>query len=103
MQKENIADDYVYTFGEALEFLKDGKKVARKGWNGKGMYLALQRGSIITPAQARNGIAKCLADEGRESIVICSHIDMKASDGSVVVGWLASQTDMLSEDWIEVL
>lgn len=86
-------------FGQAIEKLKEGKKVCRSGWNGKGMYLAIQKGSTITAEQARGGVAKCLADEGKENIVIGDHIDMKASDGSVVVGWLASQTDMLSEDW----
>ena len=86
-------------FGEALNALKDGKKVCRSGWNGKGMYLALQTGSVISKEAARGGVAKCLADDGQEEITIGDHIDMKAADGTVVVGWLASQTDMLSEDW----
>ena len=86
-------------FGQAIEAMKNGKRVARAGWNGKGMYVAIQAGSTITKEQARGGVAKFLADDGAESIAICSHIDMKAADGSVVVGWLASQTDMLAEDW----
>lgn len=89
-------------FGQAIEALKQGKKVAREGWNGKGMFLAIQHGSTITKEQARGGVAKCLAESGIEEIKIGSHIDMKAADGSVVVGWLASQTDMLSEDWVIV-
>lgn len=89
-------------FGTAIELLKQGKKVARSGWNGKGMYLALQLGSVIDREKARGGVAKCCADEGENEIRILPHIDMKAANGEVVVGWLASQTDMLSEDWHEV-
>lgn len=86
-------------FGQALEALKAGQRVARSGWNGKGMWLALQPGSTIPPDQARGGAAKGRADEGATEIVILPHIDMRAADGSVVVGWLASQTDMLADDW----
>jgi hypothetical protein len=86
-------------FGLAIEAMKKGCRVARAGWNGKGMWLAMQPGSVITPAQARGGAAKGRADEGAAEIVILPHIDMRAADGSVVVGWLASQTDMLSDDW----
>lgn len=86
-------------FGQAIQALKDGRRVARGGWNGKGMYLALQQGSEITSAQARGGVAKFLAEDGAEIITINPHIDMKAADGTCVVGWLASQTDMLAEDW----
>ncbi len=88
------------TFGQALEAMKAGQRVARKGWNGKGMYLAVQPGSTIAPAQARGGVAKYRANEGVPEIVILPHIDMRAADGAVVVGWLASQTDMLSDDWV---
>jgi len=89
-------------FGQAIEVLKNGGKVCRKGWNGKGMYLALQRGSIIQAGSASGGVAKHLALEGKDIIQINPHIDMKAADGTVVIGWLASQTDMLSDDWVEV-
>lgn len=87
------------TFGLAIEALKEGKKVARVGWNGKNMYLALVEASHIKPEQARSGAALALANEGFNNIDIMSHIDMRAADGSIVVGWLASQTDMLAEDW----
>lgn len=63
-------------FDWAIQMLKDGKKVQRNGWNGKGMFITLQKGST-----------KCN---------ICAHIDMKVADDT---GWLASQTDMLAEDW----
>jgi hypothetical protein len=83
-------------FGKALEALKDGKKVARAGWNGKGMFIYYQPGSVVK--QARNNVLdEIITRDGQ--VEICGHIDMKAADGKIVVGWLASQTDMLSEDW----
>jgi hypothetical protein len=87
------------TFGLAIEAMKKGKRVSRAGWNGKGMFVAIQPGCTIPKEFARGGVAKYLAEDGVESIVILPHVDMKAADGSVVVGWLASQTDMLAEDW----
>lgn len=89
-------------FGWALDMLRCGCKVARSGWNGKGMWLALQTGSEIPQCNARGGAALKRVDElsnPEEHITICPHIDMRAADGSIVVGWLASQTDMLAEDW----
>lgn len=76
-------------FGQAIEALKKGKKVARKGWNGKGMYLFLANGEDIQSCTSIN--EKCVD-------VIC----MKTAQNTVVFGWLASQTDMLSEDWVIV-
>ena len=91
-------------FGQALEALKDGHRVARTGWNGKGMWLALTPGSVIKAGEARAGAALHLAcgpaDEPPPATIrIGAHIDMKAADGTLVIGWLASQTDMLAEDW----
>ena len=84
-------------FGQAIENLKQGKKVARKGWNGKGMFITLQNGSEVEGNNMRNEPAKKYYGDCKAKI--CPHIDMKAADGSYVVGWLASQTDMLAEDW----
>jgi len=92
-------------FSEALLELKAGKKVSRKGWNGKGMFVYFVRGSIIGKDSLRNECEKHvspLVPDGT-TVEICPHIDMKAADGSVVIGWLASQTDMLAEDWGVVL
>lgn len=88
-------------FGEALENLKAGKKVARKGWNGKGMFIYLVDNSILSFEELRCSAHTHITAEstGRDYAYINSHIDMKAADGTVVVGWLASQTDMLAEDW----
>jgi hypothetical protein len=69
-------------FGWALRQLRTGQKVQRKGWNGKGMWLALQ-----TPTEL--------------SKMTLPYIYMKTADGNLVP-WLASQTDLLSTDWTVV-
>lgn len=96
------------TFGEALEVIKAGGRVQRTGWNGKGMWIAVTPGSAIHSDQARAGAAQHLAaerergpDTDTDAMDISPHIDMRAADGSLVIGWLASQTDMLANDWQE--
>ena len=92
-----------YSFGEAINFLKAGKKVARKGWNGKGMFLVLCPGSEVPADHMRvKPVKKFYQQEGRTSVIIAPHIDLKAADGTYVTGWLASQTDMLADDWFTV-
>ena len=92
-----------YSFGDALHFLKAGKKVARKGWNGKGMFLVLCPGSEVPADHMRvKPVKKFYQQEGRVSVIIAPHIDLKAADGTYVTGWLASQTDMLADDWFTV-
>ena len=87
-------DDQALNFGDALHMLKLGKKVARAGWNGKGMFLFLVPGSTFKVSRPPLlGIYL----EGTE-ISYCPHIDMKTADGKVVP-WLCSQTDALAEDW----
>lgn len=71
-----------FSFGQALTLLKTGKRMARSGWNGKGMFVFLVPG-IYPDGTTSNYHA---------------HIDMKTADGQVVP-WLASQTDVLAEDW----
>lgn len=85
------------SFSEALYVLKRGAKIARSGWNGKGMFLTLQQESEVDGSLMRNKNAKNFY--GDRKVKICPHIDMKAADGSYVVGWLASQTDMFADDW----
>lgn len=81
------------TFGEALEALKAGKTVARSGWNGKGMFLYLIEGS-----EFQNALKYGYGEYEREP-TITSSIAMKTAQNTIVIGWLASQTDMLAEDW----
>lgn len=90
-------------FGLALEALKMGKKVARAGWNGKGMWLSLSgpiEGRRIPASQFWSKNNRWYAEEqpeGQANVLPC--ITMKTADGSILMGWLASQTDMLSDDW----
>lgn len=90
----NIIASKDHTFGTALAALKNGARVTRAGWNGKGMYLVLQSGGTTTHPLIEGGneveALPCIAmwtvnAEGRRA---CLH------------GWLASQTDMLSDDWM---
>lgn len=81
-------------FGEAVSALKEGKKVAREGWNGKGMFLFLVHGSRFkVNRQPLLGIY----EEGTE-IDYHGHIDMKSAQG-YITPWQPSQADMLSDDW----
>ncbi len=85
-------------FGQAVESLKAGHKVARSGWNGKGMWLVLVPGSTITVAQGRP-LAKIF--QVGETVNYHPHIDMKAADGTVFT-WNPNSLDVLSEDWVFV-
>lgn len=81
-------------FSDALEDIKDGKRVARAGWNGRGMFLFLVPGSNFTVN--REPLLSILG-EGAE-VTYRPHIDMRDAEGKVVP-WLASQTDILANDW----
>ena len=76
-------------FGKALEALKEGKKVARKGWNGKGIYLILQN----PDAHSKMTLPYIY-------IVTTNLVTDNPNAPKGVVPWLASQTDMLAEDWV---
>jgi hypothetical protein len=78
-------------FGQAVEALKQGKKVARKGWNGKGMFLFL----IKYPKQLN---VEIFTPKHEGTYELLPWIGMKTADNKFVP-WLASQTDILSEDW----
>ena len=86
-------------FGEALGALKEGKKLRRAGWNGRNMFIFLTPGSIVPYSKCKEETQKAFIDHPTSTITIGGHIDMKAADGTLVIGWLASQTDILSEDW----
>lgn len=90
------------TFGMAIEAMKQGKKVARKGWNGKGMWLCIPlcNGPKEIPATGIWGKPNAeYAEQNGGTVKVMPYITMKTADGSIVMGWLASQTDMLSDDW----
>lgn len=81
-------------FGAALTALKAGAKVARAGWNGKGMFIFLVPGSNF---KVNRPPLLGIYAEGTD-ITYCPHVDMKTADGKIVP-WICSQSDMLSEDW----
>lgn len=81
------------SFGLAIEALKLGKRVARAGWNGKGMFLYLIKGSELQSG-LKYGFGEYI---GEPEFV--STICMKTADNKLVAGWLASQTDVLADDW----
>lgn len=88
------------TFGYAVEALKHGEKVARKGWNGKGMFLfLLPAGTIPKTAIHDSKLKEVLEKSGSDSFEALASIRMKTADDKILTGWLASLTDILSEDW----
>ena len=95
-------------FGLAIEGAKKGFKIARAGWNGEGMRVAYTPGSVFEADFAKEGhAAKHRADELAEFeeeqlITLLPHLDMRSANGDMVIGWIASQTDMLADDWMIV-
>lgn len=85
-------------FSIALSSVKAGRRMQRVGWNGKGMFIFLVPGSTFKVNRAP---LLGIYPEGTE-IKYHGHVDMRTADGQIVP-WLCSQTDLLSEDWIEVL
>lgn len=78
-------------FGEALNAMKHGERVHRDGWNGKKQYIELASG--ISYVNSRNEIVNCNHDAiGNQAIAF-------VGTSGVQMGWLASQADMLAEDW----
>lgn len=89
-------------FGHALEMLKRGHRVARSGWNGKGMWLALSGPIEGRNIAVENFWSKPCSDFARDnggSATVLPCINMKTATGEILMGWLASQTDMLASDW----
>lgn len=90
------------TFGQAIGSLKSGKRVAREGWNGKGMWLWLKPFTLVKSEWCHDPKLKEIADSNGGEIEALGTICMKTADNKILTGWLASQTDMLSADWILV-
>lgn len=85
----------LFNFGEALEALKQGKRVAREGWNGKGMFLYyVSQGRYPVKMDA----AKEIADE-EGMVAYGAYIAIKSVSGVIYV-WNPSQQDLFAEDWV---
>jgi hypothetical protein len=104
--------DYLLPFSVALDYAKRGKRIARSGWNGKNMFVFLEEGSAPAATEVKTinrgkgeldviyGVDKDLFVTGDEGTgVRMPHLALRAANGEIVSGWLASQTDMLAEDW----
>lgn len=107
-------------FGEAVEAAKNGALIARKGWNGKNMFVFIRpedKLSVEMIVEKVKSVPQSLKDKlgkqfswteseknqgegpGNSFVKFTAYFCMFAADGSIVNGWLASQTDMLSNDW----
>ena len=88
-------------FGQAIEALKSGEKVARKGWNSRNMFIILVGESPNISLKECTPYQKALNNESQcqGTVTINQHIDMFTATGEFQPGWLASQADMLSHDW----
>lgn len=82
------------TFGEALEAVKHGARIAREGWNGKGMYVFLAHNVEFT---TEADISEFY--EAEEGVEVSDVLVMRTAQGTLQPGWLATQSDMLAEDW----
>lgn len=85
-------------FGEVIEGLKHGRRYEREGWNGRGMFIFLVPGSVFSVN--REPLLSILGEGA--GVEYHAHIDMKTAQG-YVVPWVASQADVLAEDWQEVM
>ena len=80
------------TFGDAIEAMKNGKRVARHGWNGSGMYVFLAfEPDFVTDAD--------ISAFDQQEVEVGDMLVMKTANDTFQPGWLASQADMLADDW----
>lgn len=87
-----LGGEATFSFGDAIKYVKRGLKLKRKGWNGKKQYIQLAIG--ISYKDASGDIINCEHDAiGNMAIAF-------VGTGGVQMGWLASQADMLAEDWV---
>lgn len=115
IDNDHLRTGEVGTFGQALKSLKSGFLVTRKGWNGKGMFIFMRPADHLPiefvakdikslPQAVKQYYAQDLKYKSEnpeeDTVRFTAYLCMKAADGTIVNGWLASQTDMLSEDWM---
>ena len=90
-----------FSFSDALAYLKEiqGSCVAREGWNGKGMWLTLSPGGAVPAEKLWAPANRKFAEDNGGVATVLPYITMKTADNKIVP-WLASQTDILAEDWV---
>lgn len=87
-------------FGEALQALKDGNRIARNGWNGKGMWLTYSPGHVDLPAEKFfSKHNKDFAEKNGGKATVCPSIMMKNANDTISY-WQPSSGDMFAEDWV---
>lgn len=91
-------------FGQALEAVKEGKLIAREGWNGKDMFVFQRPADTLDATFIQN--VKSLPQKvkdyfslGQVRVKFTAYLCMKNAQGEIMNGWAATQTDMLAEDW----
>ena len=91
-----LPDGATFDFGTAVEALKQGARVAREGWNGKGMFLYYVPENKYPASRNEHGTMVGVFED--DMVPYGAYIAMKTAQNNVVP-WLASQTDVLAEDW----
>jgi len=96
-----------FNYGTALELLKEGQRVAREGWNGKGMYIFMRpedtlAKDFIPNVKSLPGSVKKHLESLDQDVKFNAYLCMFSAQGEIINGWLASQTDMLANDWVIV-
>lgn len=87
-----LGGEATFSFGEAIKYIKRGMKVKRKGWNGKNQHIELA--TRISYMTASDELVNVEHDAiGNKAIAFCG-------TSGVQMGWLASQADMLADDWV---
>lgn len=87
-------------FSEALSKLTEGHRVSRKGWNGRGMWICYGHGHEKLEADKFwNPHTKAFAMLNGGVADVLPYIIMKTADNKIQMGWLASQADLLAQDW----
>lgn len=87
--------------GEAITAIKEGKRVARAEWNGRDAWIAYSPGTESLPASKfwSEANARFAAEQPDGCAGVHPCITMKTTSGKILMGWLASQTDLLANDW----
>lgn len=118
-ENEELASGECGTFGQAIASMQKGNLVTRKGWNGKGMFIFMRPADELhvsfvakeiksLPQKVKDYYYQDCVDgrgnpielEKNDTVKFTPYICMKAADGTIVNGWLASQADMLANDWM---
>jgi len=107
------------SFGAALEVAKAGGRIARQGWNGKGMFIFMRPADELhidmvidkvksLPQSVKDYYQQDVTDDNgnrifpadeNDKIKFTAYLCLKSADGTIINGWIASQSDMLSNDW----